>query len=80
MYSLMPIFRALLRLKGQTPQVDKEKVLADTAENYNLDKDVFIAILKDKMDDEKIQGQDVEIFFEKYINEIKKLAIAVDKL
>jgi len=80
MYSLMPTFRALLRIKGQTPHVDKENILKDIAEAYVLDRDVFIAILRDKMDDEKIQGQDVEIFFEKYINEIKKLAVAVDKL
>ncbi|MBU1852927.1 MAG: hypothetical protein KJ957_02645, partial [Candidatus Omnitrophica bacterium] len=63
-----------------TPHVDKENILKDIAEAYVLDRDVFIAILRDKMDDEKIQGQDVEIFFEKYINEIKKLAVAVDKL
>lgn len=80
MYSLIPVFRALIRIKGQKPPVDKEKILADLGDCYGLDKDIFIAILRDKMNDEKIAGQDVEIFFEKYISEIKKLAITVDKL
>ncbi|MFC1666465.1 hypothetical protein ACFL0P_01145 [Candidatus Omnitrophota bacterium] len=80
MYSLMPTFRALIRIKGNEPSVDKEDILRDLGALYGLDKDVFTAILKDKMNDEKIAGQDVEIFFEKYINEIKTLALAVDKL
>lgn len=80
MYSLMPTFRALIRLKGQRPSVDKENILGEVSNLYGLDKNVFIAILRDKMNDEKIAGQDVEIFFERYINEIKKLALAVDRL
>lgn len=80
MYGLMPIFRALLRLKQVVPLVEKEGILGQLADSFNLDKDVFIAILKDKKDDEKIAGQDVAVYFERYIGEIKKLAIAVDRL
>ncbi|MFH1777170.1 MAG: nucleotidyltransferase domain-containing protein [Candidatus Omnitrophota bacterium] len=80
LYGLMPIFRALIRISGITPMVEKEKILNQLAKNYSLDEEVFIAILKDKKDDEKIAGCDIQVFFEKYICEIKKLAIAVDKL
>jgi len=80
MYALMPIFRALSRIKGQQPSVDKENILVDLSNLYMLDKNVFLAILRDKMNDEKIQGQDVEVFFDRYLDEIKKLALAVDRL
>ncbi|MFH1854108.1 MAG: hypothetical protein ABH815_02225 [Candidatus Omnitrophota bacterium] len=78
--SLIPIFRALIRLKGRQPDVDKFNILDTVSELYGLDKHIFTAILKDKMNDEKIAGQAVELFFEKYLDEIKKLAMTVDKL
>lgn len=78
--SLMPIFRALIRIKNQKPDVDREKILSALSEQYGLDKNVFIAILRDKTNDEKIAGQDIEIFFEKYLDEIKKLALIADRL
>ncbi|MBU3911191.1 MAG: hypothetical protein KKD90_01235 [Candidatus Omnitrophica bacterium] len=78
--SLIPIFRALIRLKGQQPDVDKFNVLDTVSELYGLDKNILSAILKDKMNDEKIAGQAIEVFFEKYLDEIKKLALTVDKL
>jgi len=80
MYALMPIFRALIRIKGQTPSVDKEKILTEVSSLYSLEASVFLAILNDKMNDEKIQGQDVVVFFEKFLEQIKSLALAVDKL
>ncbi len=33
-----------------------------------------------RKNDEKIDSQDVEVFFERYIAQIQKLAIAVDQL
>lgn len=80
LYGLMPIFRALIRLKGATPPVDKEGIATQLAEAFDLDKNVFIMILRDKRDDERIAGEDVTFYFEKYIAELKKLALAVDKL
>lgn len=80
MYGLMPIFRTLIRIKGQKPSIQKEDILKQLSDFFQLDKDVFTAILRDKNNDEKIAGQDVAMYFEKYIAQIKKLAIAVDKL
>lgn len=80
LYGLMPIFRALLRLRRLEPLVYKEGIIGQLADSFSLNRDVFIAILKDKKNDEKIAGQDVTVYFEKYIGEIKKLAIAVDQL
>lgn len=74
MYSLIPVFRALLRLNVQNPPIDKEEIIIEFCNHYGLNKDVFIAILKDRLNDEKIRGEDVEIFFEKYLKEIEKIA------
>ncbi|OGW76075.1 MAG: hypothetical protein A2Z72_01765 [Omnitrophica bacterium RBG_13_46_9] len=80
LYGLMPVFRAMLRVKGVLPLINKEGILKQLADSFALDRDAFIAILKDRKDDEKIAGQDVGVYFEKYIAEIKKLAIAADRL
>ena len=73
MNSLIPVFRAMLRFKIQNVPVDKEQALIEFCNHSGLAKDVFIAILKDRMNDEKIKGEDVEVYFEKYIREIEKL-------
>jgi len=74
MHSLMPVFRALLRSKVKNPPVDKEDILAEFCDHHGLAKDVFIAIFKDRMNDEKIKGEDAEVFFEKYLKEIEKIS------
>jgi len=74
MNSLIPVFRAMLRFKIQNVPVDKEQVLIGFCNHFGLAKDVFIAILKDRMNDEKIKGEDAEVFFEKYLKEIEKLS------
>jgi len=73
MYSLIPSFRALLRAKMQVPPVDKEQILIEFCNHAGLSKDVFIAILKDRLGDEKIKGKDAEVYFERYLKELEKL-------
>jgi len=80
MFSLIPVFRNLLRLKGIIPPVDKEDILVKVSSEFDLEKEVFLAILKDKRDDEKIAGKDIEVYFAKYLSQINKLAVKVDKL
>jgi hypothetical protein len=70
----------LIRLKDKVPPVKKEEIYAQLSAEFDLDRDVFLAILRDTKNDEKISGQDVEVFFERYIAQIQKLAIAVDQL
>jgi len=80
LYALMPIFRNMLRLKGKTPPVGKEDILIGLCAEFDLDTDIFLTILKDKKNDEKIGSQELEPAFERYIGEIYKLALAVDEL
>lgn len=78
--SLMPVFRQLPRLKGKEPAADKEEVLKALSREYGLEAEVFLAIWRDRRDDEKIDGEDAEIYLERYLLQLEKLAEAVDKL
>ncbi len=78
--ALLGIFRNCIRLKGRQPPVDQEEIVRQLCGEFQLNEDVFIPILKDTANDEKIAGQDVQIFLEKYIEQLKSLAIAVDQL
>lgn len=74
MNSLIPVFRALLRSKMKNPPLDKEDILKEFCGHYSLSPDIFSAILRDRMNDEKIRGEAVEVFFEKYLEEIEKIS------
>lgn len=78
--SLIPVFRNLIRLKGQSPDTGKKGIIAQLAQNFDIDGRVLAAIAGDKADDEKIGGQDVAVICEKYMNELQKLARQVDQL
>lgn len=78
--SLTPIFRNLIRLKGKNPAIKIEEIYNQLCDEFELDREVFLAIVRDTKNDEKINAQDVEVFFERYIEQIQKLAIAVDQL
>ncbi len=78
--SLMPVFRNVIRLKGESPPEGKYEVLKRLAVLFSLDEEVFLTIWRDKQNDEKIGGEDAEIYLEKYLIQIEKLAAAVDSI
>jgi len=78
--SLFPIFRGLLRLKGITPPAGKLESLKCLSKNFEINVDSFEAILADNKNDEKMGGQRIEAFLEKYIQALEHLATIVDKL
>ncbi len=78
--SLMPVFRNLPRLKGKAPADGKEETLKLLAREFELEPEVFLAVWRDRRDDEKIAGRDAEIFLERYLRQLEKLAAAVDGL
>lgn len=78
--ALTPVLRNLLRLKAKIPPVLKEEIYQQVAVEFNLDPAVFLAILSDTKNDEKIGAQNVEVVLEKYLEQIQQLAIAVDQL
>lgn len=78
--SLMPVFRNLPRLKGKEPAEKKEEVLKLLAREFGLEVEVFLSIWRDRQDDEKIAGRDAEIYLERYLAQLERLAEAVDAL
>ncbi len=78
--SLFPVFRNLIRLKREQPPVDKQEIIAQVSRLFSLDAEVFANIFRDKTNDEKIAGEDVEKYFERYMKQLKILWEAVDKL
>ncbi len=78
--SLIPTFRNMLRLKGWKVPLEKEEVINRISSEFDVDRGVFLSILRDKRGDEKIAGMEADKFLGKYLEEIRKLAIAVDEL
>ncbi|MDP8236661.1 MAG: hypothetical protein P9M08_09775 [Candidatus Erginobacter occultus] len=78
--SLMPVFRNLPRLQGKEPAGSKEEVLNSLAREFGLEAEVFLSIWRDRQDDEKIGGENAEIYLERYLRQLEKLAAAVDEL
>jgi len=78
--SLIPTFRNMLRLKKKEVPGEKEKVVKELSSQFKVDEEVFLSILRDKQGDEKIGGMKAEDFLGRYLEEIRKLAIAVDEL
>ncbi len=78
--SLIPTFRNMLRLKGKEVPLGKEEIINRVSSEFNVDREVFLSILRDKRGDEKIAGMQADEFLGKYLEEIRKLAITVDEL
>ena len=78
--SLIPVFRNILYLKGKTVSYEKEKVLTEMGEEFGIDSGTFLAIWRDKKDNNKIGKEDAEIVLGRYIDELFKLAESVDQI
>lgn len=78
--SLIPVFRGVLKVAefDKAPPKDKFEIVKALCEKFNLDKEVFISILKDEKDDHTILGKDAEEYLARYIEELQKLAQIVD--
>jgi predicted nucleotidyltransferase len=78
LHALIPIFRNLLRLSHKPVPSDKAELLKALGRAYAVDDSVLTAIYRDRTNDEKIAGHDVDRYVESYINILEKLAAQVD--
>lgn len=79
--SLMPVFKNLLRIKGETPLPHlKEEILKRLGEVFQVESGVFLTVLRDTTMDEKIGGKEASEFLAEYLQVLTKLALAVDTL
>lgn len=78
--SLIPVFRGMLRLKGVDPPRDKAGVVKALGSAFGVEIGTFLAILRDKAGDERIEGEEAHAVLARYIDEISNLAGRVDEL
>lgn len=78
--ALIPVFKGLLGLKGINPALSKEATIETLCSTYQLKAEVFTAIINDSSRDSKINNQPACTFFANYVQELTKLAAAVDKM
>jgi hypothetical protein len=80
MTSLIPVLRAMLRLKGREVPRRKLDVVKSVGEAFAVDTAAFAAILHDKAGDEKIGGGEAHEVLASYISDLEVLATKVDQL
>jgi len=78
--SLIPVMRAMLRLKGEAVPRMKVDVLKAVGRVFGVESGRLEAILKDKAGDEKIGGSEAHAVLAIYVDDIEKLAAAIDGL
>jgi hypothetical protein len=78
--SLIPAFRGMIRLMGKEVPEARKQVLDAVSQEFGVDATILSRVLNIKNGKEKLDKNEIEGFFGKYLGEIEKLAIAVDKL
>jgi hypothetical protein len=78
--SLIPVLRAMLRLKGVDAPRVKLDVVATVEKTFAVDTATFAAILRDRSGDESIGGQDAHGVLAKYIDDLESLARLLDRM
>ena len=78
--SLIPVMKAMLRLKGLEPPRRKIEVVKLTAETFNINGSVFIEILQDRAGDEKIADKEAHFVLGRYTDQLEVLAEKIEQL
>ncbi len=78
--SLIPVFRAMLRLKGTEVPRRKIEAVEAVEKVFGFDTKTFAAILRDKAGDERIDGKDAHRVLAEYIDAVEGLAGRLDQL
>lgn len=76
--AFITIFRNMLRLKGITPPVKKEKVIKETARAFGIEESTGLHLLDLKMNKAKVLAHGMELLISDWLIQLKKLAEAID--
>jgi len=76
--TVLPVFRTVLRLKGETIPPEQKQLIMQVASLAGLSTSIFMMVLQDKAGDEKIGNCEAVKFLGNYLAEIQKLAQFVD--
>jgi hypothetical protein len=77
--SLIPVFRAMLRLKGASVPRSKLEVVEALASAFGVDTAVFAAVLRDKAGDERIEGSDSHRVLARVVDAIEAVTACLDQ-
>jgi hypothetical protein len=78
--SFIPVFKGILKLLGKEIPNTKRKVIDLISEETNIERKVFHQVLNIKEGKARLSPQEIEEFYETYLQEIEKLAMFVDQL
>ena len=77
---LFPVFRNILRLKGIKPAISKIDILDQVCKEFDLDMGVFVEIVRSKKYKQRMESKNLEGHLKKFLSEIEKLAVKIDRL
>ncbi|MDD4013352.1 MAG: hypothetical protein PHW14_04075 [Candidatus Omnitrophica bacterium] len=77
--SLMPVFRALVKLKEGVPEMANDEVLKKLSCGYGVDTSALGSVLRDAKKDGKILGVEAEDFLSNLLSCLERLSEAVDR-
>lgn len=77
--SLVHILRNLIRLKGKTPSYQKEEVLQQINQEFQLDTSNFHKVLEAKKKNLKLSYQEIEILFFTLVGDLEKVVKIMDR-
>ncbi len=78
--SLVPVFRAMLALRGLKPPRNKRDIVTLVCKTFEISEAVFLDILKLKMQTGRVSPEAEEKILGEYMRSIERLAGALDKL
>ncbi|MFP4473180.1 MAG: hypothetical protein ACLFPX_04815 [Candidatus Omnitrophota bacterium] len=78
--ALIPVFRAILFLRGKQFGYDREKILTDLCDEFSLSKETLLGIYEDAVHDDRIKGEDAFVVLSEYLRQLNILADQVDRL
>jgi len=79
--SLIPLFRGVLYLQhGTDPPVKKEEVIKAMETVLERNAQVFLTVLHDREQDERIGEQDAQVFLGSYLSALEQLVQVIDRM
>ena len=78
--SLIPVFRAMLRLKGVEPPRSKAEVITSLGKTFGVETGTFMAVLRDRAGDESIDGEAEHAVLARYMDEVTSMEGRVDEI
>lgn len=76
--SLVPVFKAVLRLRGAEVPRGKVQVTEALGSSLGVSVRVFVAVLRDRSGDERIQGRDAHRVLAEYIDAVEALTAKLE--